>query len=73
MKELKSETPPLQLDYAATAAALLMPQSTLENECRHGRGPIFFTVGRRKYTTPALIREWQAEKIADAKKNRIAE
>ena len=58
--------PRLQLSYAVTAEALDIPQSTLEHECRLGRGPTFFTVGRRKYTTVELIREWQARKIAEA-------
>lgn len=58
--------PRLQLSLADAAEALNIPQSTLELECRRGRGPKFFTVGRRKYTTVELIREWQAQKIAEA-------
>ena len=58
--------PRLQLSIEDAAAALGLPVSTLELECRRARGPLFFTVGRRKFTTPDLIREWQARKIADA-------
>jgi hypothetical protein len=58
--------PRLQLSLADAAEALNIPQSTLELECRRGRGPKFFTVGRRKYTTVELIRDWQAAKIAEA-------
>ncbi|WP_101067710.1 MerR family transcriptional regulator [Roseovarius salinarum] len=58
--------PRLQLSLADAAEALNIPQSTLELECRRGRGPKFYIVGRRKYTTVELIREWQAQKIAEA-------
>lgn len=57
--------PRLQLSMDDAAEALNVPKSTLENEVRRGRGPKFFTVGRRKFTTVELIREWQAAKIAD--------
>lgn len=57
--------PRLQLGIEDAAAALGLPVSTLELECRRGRGPKFFTVGRRKFTTIELIREWQAAKIAE--------
>lgn len=61
-----SPIPRLQLSLSDTAEALNVPQSTLELECRRGRGPKFFTVGRRKFTTVELIREWQNKKIAEA-------
>ncbi|MXQ08042.1 hypothetical protein GQ651_09320 [Alphaproteobacteria bacterium GH1-50] len=64
--------PRLQFSIAEAAVALDLPQSTLESECRHGRGPTFFTVGRRKYTTVELIREWQAKKIAEAQSESAA-
>jgi hypothetical protein len=62
----ESGVPRLQLSLSDAAPALGIPQSTLELECRRGRGPKFFTVGRRKSTTVELIREWQATKIAEA-------
>lgn len=65
--------PRLQLSLADAAEALNIPQSTLELECRRGRGPKFFTVGRRRYTTVALIREWQEQKIAEAAQKARAE
>jgi hypothetical protein len=55
--------PRLQLGFEDTAAALGVPVSTLELECRRGRGPKFYTVGRRKFTTIALIQDWQDAKI----------
>lgn len=58
-----SQVPRLQLGTEDAAAALGLPVSTLELECRRGRGPKFFTVGRRKFTTVDLIREWQLQKI----------
>lgn len=58
--------PKLQLSIADTAEALDLPRSTLEIEMRHGRAPLFFTVGRRKFTTVELIREWQSQKISEA-------
>ena len=61
------QVPRLQLGIEDAAYALGLPVSTLEQECRRGKGPVFFTVGRRKFTTPELIREWQAWKIAEAK------
>jgi len=61
-----AQVPRLQLGIEDAAAALGLPVSTLELECRRGRGPVFFTVGRRKFTTVELIREWQAQKIAEA-------
>jgi hypothetical protein len=61
-----SAVPRLQLSLTDASQALGIPQSTLELECRRGRGPKFFTVGRRKFTTVELIREWQAIKIAEA-------
>ena len=64
--------PRLQLSLADAAEALNIPQSTLELECRRGRGPKFYTVGRRKYTTVELIREWQAAKIAEAEASEVA-
>ena len=60
------QVPRLQLGIEDAAAALGLPVSTLELECRRGRGPKFYTVGRRKFTTVELIREWQAQKIAEA-------
>ena len=67
-----SAVPRLQLSIADTSAALGIPQSTLELECRRGRGPKFFTVGRRKFTTVELIREWQATKIAETATTEVA-
>ena len=61
-----AQVPRLQLGIEDAAAALGLPVSTLELECRRGRGPKFFTVGRRKFTTIELIRDWQAAKIAEA-------
>lgn len=61
-----SQVPRLQLGLEDAAAALGLPVSTLELECRRGRGPKFFKVGRRLFTTVELIREWQANKIAEA-------
>ena len=55
--------PRLQLGFEDTAAALGVPVSTLELECRRGRGPKFYTVGRRKFTTVKLIEDWQNAKI----------
>ena len=60
-----AQVPRLQLSIEDAAAALGLPTSTLELECRRGRGPKFFVVGRRKFTTVELIREWQAAKIAE--------
>lgn len=57
--------PRLQLGFEDTAAALGMPVSTLELECRRGRGPKFYKIGRRKYTTIKLIEEWQNYKITE--------
>ena len=57
--------PRLQLGIEDAAAACGIPVSTFELECRKGKGPVFFVVGRRKFTTPELIREWQAKKIAE--------
>ena len=59
------QVPRLQLSIEDAAAALGLPTSTLELECRRGRGPKFFIVGRRKFTTVELIRNWQAYKIAE--------
>ncbi|MDU8945613.1 hypothetical protein [Ovoidimarina sediminis] len=61
------QVPRLQLGIEDAAASLGLPVSTLELECRRGRGPQFFTVGRRKFTTVELIREWQQERIAEAR------
>mgnify|MGYP001276594548 CR=1 FL=1 len=58
--------PRLQLGFEDTAAALGVPLSTLELECRRGRGPKFFNVGRRKFTTIRLIEDWQQSKISDS-------
>ena len=57
------KVPRLQLGFEDTAAALGVPVSTLELECRRGRGPKFYTVGRRKFTTIRLIEDWQHTKI----------
>lgn len=59
------QVPRLQLGIEDAAAALGLPTSTFELECRRGRGPKLFVVGRRKFTTVELIREWQAAKIAE--------
>lgn len=61
------QLPRLQFGLSEAAEVLGVPQSTLESECRQGRGPQFFKVGRRLFTTVELIREWQAGKIAEAK------
>ena len=55
--------PRLQFGFSETAEALGIPVSTLELECRRGRGPKFYTVGRRKFTTVKLIEDWQNAKI----------
>ncbi len=73
---IESETvigrlPRLQFGFAETAEIIGVPQSTLELECRRGRGPKFFKVGRRLFTTIELIREWQAAKIAEADADEI--
>jgi len=67
-----AQVPRLQLGIEDAAAALGLPVSTLELECRRGRGPKFYTVGRRKFTTVELIREWQAAKIAEAETSSVA-
>lgn len=59
--------PRLQLSFEDAALALGVPLSTLEQVHRAGGGPTFFKIGRRLYTTTALIAEWQAGKIAAAK------
>lgn len=59
------QVPRLQLGMEDAAASLGLPTSTFEHECRRGRGPKLFVVGRRKFTTVELIREWQADKIAE--------
>jgi hypothetical protein len=60
----------LQLSIEDTAAALGLPVSTLEVEVCRGKGPLFFKVGRRLFTTTELVAEWQAEKIAKARGGR---
>lgn len=55
--------PRLQFGFSEAAEALGIPVSTLELECRRGRGPRFYTVGRRKFTTVKLIEDWQMTKI----------
>lgn len=55
--------PRLQFGFSETAEALGVPVSTLELECRRGRGPKFYTMGRRKFTTVKLIKDWQNAKI----------
>ena len=67
MSDFLDTLPRLQFSFEDAAAALNLPVSTLELECRRGRGPLFFTVGRRKFTTPDLIREWQEQRIAEAR------
>jgi hypothetical protein len=59
--------PRLQYGLGEAAIALDLPQSTLEAEVRAGRGPLFFKVGRRLYTTRELITAWQREKIEQAR------
>lgn len=58
--------PRLQFGFEDTAVALGLPLSTMEQVHRRGEGPKFFRVGRRLFTTEALIREWQADRIANA-------
>jgi len=60
--------PRLQFGFSETAEALGVPVSTLELECRRGRGPKFYTVGRRKFTTVKLIEDWQNAKIQELQK-----
>ena len=67
MSDFLDTLPRLQFSFEDAAAALNLPVCTLELECRRGRGPLFFTVGRRKFTTPDLIREWQEQRIAEAR------
>ena len=55
--------PRLQFGFSETAEALGVPVSTLELECRRGRGPKFYAMGRRKFTTVKLIEDWQNAKI----------
>jgi hypothetical protein len=62
------QVPRLQLSIEDAAVSIGVPVSTLELECRRGRGPLFFTVGRRKFTTVDLVREWQQAKIAEARR-----
>ena len=57
----------MQLGFEDAACALGLPLSTLEQLHRRGEGPIFFTVGRRKFTTENLIRQWQDEEIETMK------
>jgi len=60
--------PRLQFGFSETAEALGVPVSTLEREGRRGRGPKFYTVGRRKFTTIKLIEDWQNAKIQELQK-----
>jgi len=60
--------PRLQFGFSETAEALGVPVSTLELECRRGRGPKFYTVGRCKFTTVKLIEDWQNAKIQELQK-----
>lgn len=57
--------PRLQFGFSEAAEALGIPVSTLELECRRGRGPKFYKIGRRKYTTIKLIEDWQNYKISE--------
>ena len=56
--------PRVQFGFAETAAMCGMPLSTFDQECRRGNGPVFYKVGRRKFTTRELIDQWLGEKIA---------
>ncbi|WP_222434967.1 hypothetical protein [Falsiphaeobacter marinintestinus] len=64
--------PRLQLGFEDTAAALGLPLSTLEQVHRRGEGPTFFRVGRRLFTTPDLVREWQTDQIQKARAEQAA-
>jgi hypothetical protein len=70
IEEREDDLQALQLDFAEACAVLRLPASTLELEIARGKGPLFFKVGRRRFTTPALLREWQAERIAEARAQR---
>ena len=63
MKQV-TPVPRMQLGFEDAAIALALPLSTLEQIHRRGEGPTFFQVGRRKFTTETLIRQWQDEMIA---------
>lgn len=58
--------PRVQYGFEETAKILDLPQSTLEQECRRGNGPLFYKVGRRKFTTMPLINDWLSKKIEQA-------
>ena len=51
--------PRLQLGFDEAASTLGLPLSTLEQIHRRGEGPPFFKIGRRLFTTEALIKDWQ--------------
>lgn len=60
----KSALPRVQFGFSETAEMCGIPLSTFEQECRRGNGPAFYRIGRRKFTTLALIDEWLNEKIS---------
>jgi hypothetical protein len=59
--------PRLQLTFEETASALSIPVGTLELLERRGESPVFFKLGRRKYTTVGLIKEWQDARVERAR------
>ena len=65
--------PRLQLTFEEACSATSTPVSTMELMERRGQAPLFYKVGRRKYTTPELIAEWQAKRIALAKEEAEAD
>jgi len=64
--EAENTLPRVQYGFKETAQMIGIPISTLEQECRRGDGPLFYKVGRRKFTTLPLINDWLSKKIEQA-------
>ena len=64
--EAESTPPRIQYGFDEVSQITGIPKSTLEQECRRGNGPLFYKVGRRKFTTLPLLNDWLSKKIEEA-------
>jgi len=65
----QSEQPEINISVAQMCTLLGVSRLTLDRAWDRGEGPPVFLLGKRKFTTPSLLKSWLAERQRGATSN----
>lgn len=62
MNEPSSEQPEINISVSQICALINVSRLTFDRMCDRGEGPKMFLLGKRKFSTPSLIKSWIIER-----------